>query len=616
MRPTWKGLLLNVAAATMASADEVILPMQTSEFTTMISSIQIGVPAQSVNVGLSFASSVSWFHSPGGCPAFVSCFQTSLSETYEFLGEERSVTVGTSKLSGFVVADSIHLGESVQSEYVQVSQIEGLSMDFRDVAGSLALGPMSDLGSYYRILVAVDSPIAPKGALAVPRWSVIVDPELAALEETQIEVKAALIPGEHAAWRFRMRVFIDSKKVFNSVQAVFAPNVDDVVIPLGMKDKVTDMLVPLGAKALTAPDGRLYVECIVGNGRANVAILNRISLRMFPDTTHFVRILSSSLAYTGLLNAQSVHVKFGTRYCPTRIKFSASTSEWILGLPFAASVESVLLDASSASVSFVLTKTMAQRPESVVPIVAPSFALHALPRFSRPAILVQGRQLSVEFSTEWAPVGSSKSFALVSTSPQLEGDEAVFTFVRIPVGIQPFAAEEPKTTELEGTFQIKTLEAKLTVSAGGDHAATFAFTQAADPESRSYAVKLKETANAFQVSLLKVEMLVELQSYAVAKPFHAAEAAEDNCTICIEAIEAGQSVIDLPCGDRFHEDCIAGWLGRTPACANCRAAVPLKPAGKVVLKRAPTPEAEGSDSGDSEDEENEEGEVEDGEDEE
>lgn len=45
---------------------------------------------------------------------------------------------------------------------------------------------------------------------------------------------------------------------------------------------------------------------------------------------------------------------------------------------------------------------------------------------------------------------------------------------------------------------------------------------------------------------------------------------EINCSICLEVLDCGDSVIRLPCTHLFHENCITDWLKTSKSCPNCR----------------------------------------------
>jgi hypothetical protein len=63
-----------------------------------------------------------------------------------------------------------------------------------------------------------------------------------------------------------------------------------------------------------------------------------------------------------------------------------------------------------------------------------------------------------------------------------------------------------------------------------------------------------------------------------ALPFHRARPDEcGECAICLCLVEAGNFVIILECGHRFHSPCIRRWLGRKASCPVCRVTVPHPP---------------------------------------
>jgi len=52
---------------------------------------------------------------------------------------------------------------------------------------------------------------------------------------------------------------------------------------------------------------------------------------------------------------------------------------------------------------------------------------------------------------------------------------------------------------------------------------------------------------------------------------------EENCSICLEAIENSQKVIiQLPCNHLFHKACIKEWLKKDMVCPNCKGQVKAK----------------------------------------
>lgn len=42
------------------------------------------------------------------------------------------------------------------------------------------------------------------------------------------------------------------------------------------------------------------------------------------------------------------------------------------------------------------------------------------------------------------------------------------------------------------------------------------------------------------------------------------------CTVCLDDIEAGQTVALLPCFHRFHQQCLKPWADKSTLCPNCK----------------------------------------------
>lgn len=56
------------------------------------------------------------------------------------------------------------------------------------------------------------------------------------------------------------------------------------------------------------------------------------------------------------------------------------------------------------------------------------------------------------------------------------------------------------------------------------------------------------------------------------------DAVNNECTICLEKLTAGDSALRIPCGHLFHEDCVRTWLQSNNQCPMCRYELPSEDA--------------------------------------
>merc|ERR1719277_2350253 len=45
---------------------------------------------------------------------------------------------------------------------------------------------------------------------------------------------------------------------------------------------------------------------------------------------------------------------------------------------------------------------------------------------------------------------------------------------------------------------------------------------------------------------------------------------EDLCVVCQEAMPAGSKAKAMPCGHKFHDDCLISWVKKSNSCPLCR----------------------------------------------
>lgn len=56
-----------------------------------------------------------------------------------------------------------------------------------------------------------------------------------------------------------------------------------------------------------------------------------------------------------------------------------------------------------------------------------------------------------------------------------------------------------------------------------------------------------------------------------AKCFRRSPAAEqDDCAVCLEELQDGDDLLQLPCAHRFHCSCVSPWLENSSHCPCCR----------------------------------------------
>ena len=60
------------------------------------------------------------------------------------------------------------------------------------------------------------------------------------------------------------------------------------------------------------------------------------------------------------------------------------------------------------------------------------------------------------------------------------------------------------------------------------------------------------------------------------------------CTICLGVYEEGEDTMKLPCGHRFHEECITHWFKTKLSCARCTREFEMKAKIELVEKKKPS----------------------------
>ena len=556
------------------------LPIVHSDYSPMVTRVQIGTPPQYVLMRVSFADVESHLFTPSDCPPFVVCFHPRSSTSYGVLELPAGGEDGVVVLDGSRRVDTLNILGSSQFEFTSSPVLGSDCLVSRDVAGRLGMGFGSQLTRQSSIEIKVQLPIRQKTTQAVPQWSVVLG-KTPSFKWPDRKVITVPVHEQQGAWRVSTAITIGGDKLFDHFAPQLVPDVEDIVIPAVDRDTVFGLL-RWGAMMING--NRIFVRCAADGLSADVSELGGIGLRFYPDRNWLVRILPETLIYTGLQNGNSVFPEGTHNFCPTRIVFSDEIDSWIFGLPLFASVESVVLDHRTGSIQLRRLRRYAQRPSSVLPLPSsPSFPLHRIPEFSPPLVIPSGdgleEQLRIELASGWSSAGRRVGLVLESTMPTRTSDSGDIEFRFLKKRHTLLVYTEYETTMEWGnkSFHMPKPVADLTLI-DGDLAVSFQFVIAQNRSLSSYSVSLVEDAVSVSVKMRRVEMQVELRHFAIPAPIvrGSVVAATDDgsCTICMDPIEIGETEQRLPCDHAFHVHCIAPWLSEHDSCANCRQQVP------------------------------------------
>ena len=102
---------------------------------------------------------------------------------------------------------------------------------------------------------------------------------------------------------------------------------------------------------------------------------------------------------------------------------------------------------------------------------------------------------------------------------------------------------------------------------GGGRAGDFVYSQEALDRIISQLMEQNATGNA--PGPAKQEDIKNLPKKTVDEEMLGPEGRAE-CSICMEEVNIGEEVTDLPCHHWFHEQCITMWLGEHDTCPHCR----------------------------------------------
>lgn len=576
----------------------VRIDVATSELTNFISEINVGTPRQTLKFELDFSTRSVGIFIGSHCPQFVSCMQPSLSDTSTFLGETLSGSGQLSrKLSAIDFFEFSGINDPVYCEYQMLSFEEEVSSKGSDVAGTIGLGYSSPLSSGKVISLQVNNPSSvTKGLRAYPNWVMSLDGQAAALPEGQLEIVSPVKPNR-PYWGFGCQLFVNSRKIYQLINAAVVPNENDIVIPNSARGTLLDAWFPAGYRYRISVEGRIFIQCSSNPKVADTSGLERLIVRIYPMTQRFITILPEQLRYTGSVNAKSLLVIDSEVLCPTRIRFSmdSSSNKWVFGLPLVASVESVHLDGVAHAVRFRFIPGISQRVNHpLTPSVLEPFVI---PRFGPPEFIKSGtgtsQIFSIIFESGWETVGSAASqFILRSSEPNISDDGKIISFVLLKVNDGfPLRVSADQTTILEGVFHMPSSRGVIVRNQdNGQVRVEFKLQIARDVTLSSYEIHIIESSTSLTIQLNKVDMIVPLEAFDLPPPIargDESDFSENSCTVCMEAISHGDIVQVLQCHHSFHRACISNWIGKTMRCPNCNQQVDLRNGDSAVLVRLP-----------------------------
>jgi hypothetical protein len=541
--------------ASMTARSEI--PVARSENSMIIVPVRVGSRGQPLLLAVSFDSQVSFLYTKAGCLPFVECFKPDESTSYH-----------PPSLSHRVAHDMLDVPNygRFRFSFSPVSVVDTTTLKNRDVAGILSVNPRTGVFSSTPIwLEAVNEKVAVKGIYhrrthwrmrfgRPPNWAIL--PHV-----------TASVPVVSYSWEIESNLtFIHSGSTeSHSIATRIVPNLDDIFLPLSFQEKLEGHV----------HGDRMYVICS-GDGSATLEEIPTIIVTI--DTTS-IGVKPSNLVVLGSElwhKFESIETPEGDWLCPTHIRFHDDDTVR-LGLPFIASVDSVLFHGNRVTVYINPEETDREATWNS------SFKVPRLPRFGYPVIENHPRGSSVVFGTEWTTVvKSGKIQAFVDQIPQLvlsnrepiviNSNEIAYHFVKVDGRISrndPFMSPSGTFSKPDG-LEIKTGQVILNLDR------TFAY-----HDEDKYIVRIIDHPEGYvEMRIIKTDLADLLHDYTLVDPFLfgsrrvncpvAGDASR--CAICLTDYAPGDRLQSMQpnCGHIFHEECAARWINGRGWCCVCR----------------------------------------------
>lgn len=617
-------MMLRFALVMGACAEVINIPVTTTELTALITHVKVGQPFQLIPFSLSFNSKSSFIYPLDNCQQFVSCFDSKLSATYYWDGTNREIDF-QGLMSGVAVSDEIRFGQEapVEEDFASISYIPQSQLTARDAAGELSFGPAGQVLKGAILEVLVDNPsrgIGSKNSRVVPSWKIRMHlGEYPAIPPGCITETFRVRAGR-LSWQTPAQFIIGDSVVLNHTQVLFAPNIDDIVIPKRHYEAITEHILSDTHRFLNGPDGRLYAECLPGSVSANTATLSPIRIKSISPHSKFISILPEHLGYYGKQNYDSVKVQDTHRFCPTRVVFESGEFPIKLGLPFFASVQSVIFDEPSHEVKVSFVRNRLQRSSPTIVSLTTPIAPPRIVEYDAEAVIAYSPSghLTMEFTSGWVST-VRPVYTLILTSPAARTSEddgemhVEFIFVKKfksvsgPLAIARALPFLP--TDFPGLYHMSVRRGVFGSPRPSESTVSFSFEKATDPDAQTFRIQILDNPTNVVIRLTRVDTIVELHNYNISAPvvMHQSDCSgERKCTICLVEFEDGDMVQNLAphCQHEYHVGCIGPWLEKNRVCCLCRTKIPFRPdVDSVVGVAGPVPDEEGEadDIGESDD---------------
>ena len=504
------------------------LDAEYSAFSGLVATLPVGQPEVDIRLSLSFIGDLFsyLYDARTDCPAFVGdCYNPVASETYFHIGNcpQAGLVPGWRRCAegtDLIVIDEITGPRAFRFRLVRGGDVTGPVM--REVAGRLSLHRKSPL--MREKILRIESKMFTNPGVRITPYD--GDGLLDGIEVS-----------DEATWVFRATI----PGIGSEISIEFDPSIQRMIIPISTVAKFDWLkLNPLSRRITFDCSRHPYFGLRLGNGQTIIIGHSRVGIR-------------------------------NKNICELRA-MAADIDRIVIGRQLLESVDAVILDNVDNRIAFETKASPSHSEEYVnpmplIPIFEPDmisvinneeenmlyldFTKSRSPFHGLFLWVAQPAEFSMESVTE-----QSISLIHTDTNPSHESDIV-------------FSREIQGEWELEGVpglLNNELLRIPLRPVAAGE------------VEIRSN--KFGAVVMAFKAVVMEHEedgslQAIGMDELAIGGPIELSEP-RGQCPVCLEEMQAGESVQPLPCLHLFHTECIRPWLEAMQLqCPLCRATVPL-----------------------------------------